>query len=289
MRVVVLMGGKSAEREISLKSGQAVLRALEELGHEAIALDITEDLCERLKEINPHKVFIALHGPYGEDGRVQGLLDLLGIPYVGSGVLGSSIAMDKDITKKILSFHDIPTPRWTCVRSTQEHIDWSVYPAVVKPADQGSSVGLFLVRDELELKENVRKCFEITKKVMIEEYIEGRDVTVGILKNTPLPPIEIKPKRGIYDYESKYTKGLSEYVFLEDENLIKTLQEMALLVHTMLELKDFSRVDFRIDKRGKPYFLEVNTIPGMTELSLFPMACSKIGIDFKSMLNMLLS
>ncbi len=288
MRVVVLMGGRSAEREISLKSGQAVLRALQELGHEAIALDLTEDLCERLREIKPDKVFIALHGPYGEDGRVQGLLDILGIPYVGSGVLGSSIAMDKDITKKVLSFHGRKVPKWICVREKGEELNWDIYPAVVKPADQGSSVGLFVVNSTEEAKEAIEKCLEISKKVMVEEYIEGRDITVGILKGKPLPPIEIKPKKGIYDYESKYTKGMTEYTFLEEEEFVEKLQEIALLAYKVLELKDLSRVDFRVNREGTPYLLEVNTIPGLTELSLFPMACKRVGIDFKELISMLL-
>lgn len=288
MKVVVLMGGRSAEREISLKSGQAVLEALQELGHEAIALDLTEDLCEKLREIKPDKVFIALHGPYGEDGRVQGLLDILGIPYVGSGVLGSSIAMDKDITKKILSFHGIKVPKWVCIRDEKEELNWDTYPAVVKPADQGSSVGLFVVKDQKEAEEAIKKCFKISKKVMVEEYIEGKDITVGILKGKALPPIEIRPRKGVYDYESKYTKGMTEYLFVEDEDLTQKLQEIALLAHRSLELKDLSRVDFRVDKDGTPYLLEVNTIPGLTELSLFPMACKRVGIDFKGLINMLL-
>jgi D-alanine-D-alanine ligase len=282
------MGGRSAEREISLKSGQAVLRALQELGHEAIPLDLTDDLCERLKNIKPDKVFIALHGPYGEDGRVQGLLDILGIPYVGSGVLGSSIAMDKDITKKVLSFHGIRVPRWVCIRSEEEELRWHIYPAIVKPADQGSSFGLFLVRDEVEAREAIKKCLELSKKVMVEEYIEGRDVTVGILKEKALPPVEIRPKRGIYDYESKYTKGMTEYLFVEDRDLAERLQETALLAHRLLELKDLSRVDFRISEDNRLYLLEVNTLPGLTELSLFPMACKKAGLDFRELIDMLL-
>ncbi|MDW8294488.1 MAG: D-alanine--D-alanine ligase [Aquificaceae bacterium] len=289
MRVAVLMGGKSEEREISLRSGEAVLRALLSLGHEAVALDLTEDLCQRLLELKPDKVFIALHGTYGEDGRVQGLLDLLGIEYVGSGVLGSSLAMDKDLTKKVASFHCIPVPRWMCLRSPTEEFEWSLYPAVVKPADQGSSVGLFLVEEEKDLKEAVERCFKVSKKVMVEEYIRGRDVTVGILRDRALPPIEIRPKKGIYDYESKYTSGMTDYVFLEEEGLVQKLQELALTLHRALELKDFSRVDFRVSEEDTPYLLEVNTIPGMTELSLFPKACKRAGIDFTEMVEILLS
>jgi len=287
LKVVVLMGGRSAEREISLKTGQAVLKALQELGHEAIALDLEDSICEKLRQIKPDKVFIALHGPYGEDGRIQGLLDILGIPYVGSGVLGSALAMDKDTTKKILRFHNIPTPDWIAVRYGEKPV-WDRFPAVVKPSDQGSSVGLFVVNNQEELEKALEELWKITKKAIVEEFIEGRDITVGILKQQTLPPIEIKPKKGIYDYESKYTKGMSEYEFLEEEELAKELENLAIKAHNALELKDMSRVDFRVDKSGRPFVLEINTIPGMTELSLFPMACRKKGIDFKLMISMLI-
>jgi len=286
LKVVVLMGGRSAEREISLKTGQAVLKALQELGHEAIALDLEDSICEKLRQIKPDKVFIALHGPYGEDGRIQGLLDILGIPYVGSGVLGSALAMDKDTTKKILRFHNIPTPDWIAVRYGEKPV-WDRFPAVVKPSDQGSSVGLFVVNNQEELEKALEELWKITKKAIVEEFIEGREITVGILKQQTLPPIEIKPKKGIYDYESKYTKGMSEYEFLEEE-LAKELENLAIKAHNALELKDMSRVDFRVDKSGRPFVLEINTIPGMTELSLFPMACRKKGIDFKLMISMLI-
>ncbi len=287
MKVAVLMGGPSSEREISLKTGRAVAQALRDLGHEVYELDLDEDLCFKLKEIKPDKVFIALHGYMGEDGRVQGFLDVLGIPYTGSGVLGSALAMDKDVTKKILSYEGIPTPRWKAVRE-DEDVNWDIFPAVVKPADHGSSVGLKVVENERELKEASKELFRITEKILIEEFIRGRDMTVGVLRGKALPVIEIRPKKGIYDYESKYTKGASEYLFLEDEELSKKLQEIALKVHRALELGDFSRIDFRVDEKGNPYVLEANTIPGLTELSLFPMACKKAGIEFKDMLSLML-
>lgn len=207
---------------------------------------------------------------------------------MGSGVLGSAIAMDKDITKKILSFHGIKVPRWQAVRSPSE-VSWDIFPAVVKPADQGSSVGLFVVNNIKEARDAVAQCLEFSKKVLIEEFIKGKDITVGVLKDTALPPIEIRPKKGIYDYESKYTKGMSEYVFVEDGELVKQLQDIALEVHKALELKDLSRIDFRVSEEGVPYVLEANTLPGMTELSLFPMACKRAGIDFAKMLDILLS
>ncbi|HIQ31094.1 MAG TPA: D-alanine--D-alanine ligase [Aquifex aeolicus] len=283
MKVVVLMGGKSSEREVSLKTGRAVAEALRKLGHEVFELDLTPQLpCEILK-IKPDKVFIALHGAYGEDGRVQGMLDILGIPYTGSGVLGSAIAMDKDITKKLLKAEGIPTPAWVCVRKGKELPRWEKFPAVVKPADQGSSVGLTVVENASQLKEAFEKLFTLSEKLIVEVFVKGRDMTVGVLKGRALPAIEIKPKKGVYDWESKYVKGRTEYTFLEEEGLARKLQDIALRVHDLLELGDVSRVDFRVDEGGNPYVLEVNTVPGMTELSLLPMACRKAGIDFVSM------
>ncbi len=289
MKIVVLMGGRSSEREVSLRTGRAVSEALRELGHEVVELDLTPDLACKLLDIKPDKVFIALHGPYGEDGRVQGLLDIMGIPYTGSGVLGSAIAMDKDVTKRLLRSEGIPTPEWVCVRKDEGIPPWREFPAVVKPADQGSSVGLRVVKDPRALEEAVKELFQLSEKVLIESFVEGRDMTVGILKGKALPALEVKPKRGIYDYESKYTPGATDYLFLEEKELERELQEIALKVHRLLELKDVSRVDFRVDAEGKPYVLEVNTVPGMTELSLLPMAAKRAGIDFKELLSIILS
>ncbi len=283
------MGGRSSERDISLKTGRAIADALMRLGHEVVELDLEPDLACRLLDLKPDKVFVALHGPYGEDGRVQGLLDLLGIPYTGSGVLGSALAMDKDITKRLLLSEGIPTPKWVCFRKGEPSPGWDSFPAVVKPADQGSSVGLSVVRSVEELELSVKELFALTDKVLVESFVEGRDMTVGILKDRALPVIEVRPKKGIYDYESKYTKGATEYLFLEDQDLSRELQEIALKVHRLLSLKDMSRVDFRVDTNGRPYVLEVNTVPGMTELSLFPMACQRAGISFEEMLSIILS
>lgn len=282
------MGGRSSEREISLKTGRAVAEGFRKLGHEVIEIDTEQGFPMNLIEAKPDLVFIALHGPYGEDGRVQGLLDMLGFRYVGSGVLGSAMAMDKNITKKILRCEGIPTPDWLCIRKGKKYY-WDRFPAVVKPADQGSSVGLHVVKKEKELHKALKDIFKITDRAIVEPFIHGRDMTVGILKDRALPVIEIRPRRGIYDFKSKYTKGETDYLFLEEDILASRLQEIALKVHRALELKDFSRVDFRVDEEGNPYVLEVNTIPGMTELSLFPMACAKEGIDFTRMLSIIIS
>ncbi len=282
------MGGKSSEREISLKTGRAVSKALRELGHEVIEMDVDENLSCKLLKIKPDKVFIALHGKYGEDGCVQGMLELMNIPYTGSGVLASAVCMDKDTTKKVLSFHGIKTPHWQAVCGVEE-LEWDIFPAIVKPSSQGSSVGLYMVEDSKELEEAVRRVLSTDRKVIVEEFIEGEDITVGILKGEALPPIRIIPKHRLYDYESKYTKGMTKYEIYDDEYIAKKLQKIAIRISKILDLRDFSRIDFRLDREGVYYFLEVNTIPGMTELSLLPMACKEKGIDFNELINIIIS
>ncbi len=289
MRIVVLMGGRSSEREISLKTGKAVAEGLRELGHEVIEMDLTSDAPCKLLEIKPDKVFIALHGTYGEDGRIQGMLDILGIPYTGTGVLGSSICMRKDITKKLLEYHGINTPRWIVPTNEEETKAWNIFPCIVKPVDEGSSVDLYICNSKNELAEIISNLWNKGKSVMVEEFIKGKDVTVGLLKGKPLPPIEIRPKKGIYDYESKYTKGKTEYVFLEDKELTDQLYKISSLINDIFELKDMARIDFRITDEKDIFTLEINTIPGMTELSLLPMASKKVGIDFRELLHIIIS
>ncbi len=289
MRIVVLMGGRSSEREISLKTGKAVAEGLRELGHEVIEMDLNSNTPCKLLEIKPDKVFIALHGAYGEDGRIQGMLDILGIPYTGTGVLGSSICMRKDITKKLLEYHGIKTPRWLVPENEEEVKAWNIFPCIVKPIDEGSSVDLYICNGEDELAETTLNLWKKGKKIMVEEFIKGKDVTVGLLKGKPLPPIEIRPKKGIYDYESKYTKGKTEYVFLEDKELTDQLYKISSLINDIFELKDMARVDFRITDKKEIFTLEINTIPGMTELSLLPMASERMGIDFRELLHIIIT
>ncbi len=283
------MGGRSSEREISIKTGMSVAEGLKKLGHEVITMDLTENTpCDLLK-INPDKVFIALHGSYGEDGRVQGMLDILGIPYTGTGVLGSAVCIRKDITKKLLEYHRIKTPKWTFPKKVQDIESWDIYPCIIKPADEGSSIDLYKVNSREELFRISERLLKLGKKLLIEEYIEGDDVTVGIIKNELLPPIVIKPRGGLYDYESKYTKGRSDYIFLEDKELTYKLHEISSVINDIFELKDMARVDFRVTDTEEIFVLEINTVPGMTELSLLPMACKRIGMDFQELLHIIIS
>ncbi|WP_461831623.1 D-alanine--D-alanine ligase family protein [Aquifex sp.] len=290
MKVAVIMGGKSSEREISLKTGRAIVKALKELGHEVYTFDLSPELPCKLLELKPDKVFIALHGRPGEDGTVQGMLEILGIPYTGSDTITSAVCIDKDFTKRILQRENVKTPAWEVIYEEKdlEHLRWNTFPAVVKPAREGSSIGLKVVNSLSELKEYAEKLLKKSGKVMIEEFIKGKDLTVGILKGEPLPVIEIRPKKGIYDYESKYTKGMSEYIIIKDEALTKKLHEISKKIYRVLSLKDFARIDFRLSEEGEIYFLEVNTIPGMTELSLLPMAAGAKGIDFQKLIDIII-
>ncbi|GAB6078271.1 D-alanine--D-alanine ligase family protein [Hydrogenobaculum acidophilum] len=286
MHIVVITGGDSLEKEIALKGAKAVEDSLIRLGHQVDVLEIDKDLCLRLKEIKPQKAFIVAHGTYGEDGRVQGLLDILGIPYIGSNTKTSAICMDKDFTKQMFAQNNIKTPVWKAYKQIG-NIDWNIFPCIAKPASAGSSFGLFKAEDDKSLKEAAQNIFKIDDKLIIEEFIEGKDMTVGYFKGKILDPIEIIPKKGIYDFESKYTKGMSEYIFVEDEHISKRLKEITAKIVDIFELKDIARVDFRV--RGDDiYTLEINTIPGLTELSLLPMALKKTGVSFDKMVEMLL-
>lgn len=291
MRIVVLMGGRSSEREISLKTGKAVAKALRELGHKVYELDLSSDLPCKLIEINPDKVFIALHGKFGEDGTVQGMLEILEVPYTGSDTIASAVSIDKDFAKRIVKTLGINTPDWDVFIEERDIREkkWNKFPAIVKPAREGSSVGIRIVRTNEELEEYSRELLKKVDKVIVEEFIEGRDLTVSILKGKALPVIEIKPKKKIYDYECKYTKGMSDYIFINEESLSKKLQEIAKKIYKYFSLKDFARVDFRVSNKDNIYFLEINTIPGMTELSLLPMAAKEEGIDFKELINIIIS
>ena len=286
MEIAIITGGDSLEKEIALKGAKAVEDSLKKLGHRVSVLEIDKDLCTRLKELKPQKAFIVAHGSYGEDGKVQGLLEILGIPYIGSNTKTSAICMDKDFSKQIFVQNDIKTPRWKAYKK-KDIIDWDTFPCIAKPASSGSSFGLFKVEDDITLKKAAQNIFEIDDKLIIEEFIEGKDMTVGYFKGTILDPIEIIPKKGIYDFESKYTKGMSEYVFVEDDSLTRKLKDITKKIVDIFEIKDMARVDFRV-REDDIYALEINTIPGLTELSLLPMALKKMGISFDKMVEMLI-
>jgi D-alanine-D-alanine ligase len=209
-KIGVLMGGKSSEREISLKSGKAVLNSLMRSGYSAVALDAADELVKNLKNRKIQVVFIALHGKWGEDGTVQGLLEMMDIPYTGSGVLASAISMDKGIMKMVLDSMGLPTPAYT-ICNAGDKAKFSV-PFVVKPANEGSTIGISIVRKTTEKYRAIKNALKYDKKVLIEKYIQGQEITVGIVDDEVLPVIEVKPLKGFYDFEAKYTKGMTEYI-----------------------------------------------------------------------------
>ncbi len=295
MKVGVIAGGVSSEREVSLRSGQAVFNALKDLGYNAVFIDAGTDLCEKIKTEKIDIAFLVLHGGWGENGAVQGMLEVMGIPYTGSGVLASALAMDKVASKKIFLYHNIPIPIFKVINK-KDYLNSAFslfpfsFPCVVKPADEGSSVGVNIVKDDKEFQSAINEAFKYGNRVIIEKFIEGREIHIGVLGDKALGGVEVRPKKGFYSYEAKYTKGLTEYILPPeiDEALYEKLKELGLRAHKALDCKGATRIDMIVDQHGDPYVLEVNTIPGMTETSLLPKIASLAGYDFKGLVKEIL-
>jgi D-alanine-D-alanine ligase len=318
LKVAVLFGGTSEERDVSVASGSQVVRALRGQGHEVVAVDTARgviapgeedrflvagvaqkppgagdlDLLRtgdataitRAPELDGVDViFLALHGGAGEGGTLQALLDLVGVPYTGSGMLGSAMAMDKDISKRLLRFAGVPTPDWLMAPVEEARVGAELgYPAVVKPSKQGSTVGLTVVRRGADLDAAIEEAYRYDDEVMIERFVPGREITVPILGDEALPVGEIIVDSEIFDYESKYQPGMADEIFPADlePRVAAEAQRLALLAHRALKLSNFSRVDFRVDAGGGLWCLEANTLPGMTAASLFPKGAKAAGVEF---------
>lgn len=285
MRIAVLMGGLSAEREVSLESGAGVLAALTRRGHDAVGVDWAPgtNLASLLADSGAEAVWIALHGTYGEDGAVQGFLSCLGLPYTGSGILASAIAMDKVASKRVFESHGIPTPPWQILgrEAPIDAIDLRP-PMVVKPALEGSSVGVTLVFDDASLAPAIELARRHRGETLIERYIDGPEICTGILGADVLGSVEIRPASGFYDYDAKYKRDDTAYLVpppLPPAELARC-EEVALETHRALGCEGYSRIDMRVGGDGIPYVLEANTLPGMTSHSLLPKAAAHAGIDF---------
>ncbi|MFH0763765.1 MAG: D-alanine--D-alanine ligase [Candidatus Omnitrophota bacterium] len=284
-KVGVLAGGPSNERQISLKSGEAVYNALIKNGIDAIFLDVYEDVCDIIKKSRIDAAFIALHGRFGEDGTIQKILEDRGIPYTGSGPEASKLALDKIASKNIFVNNRIPVPKYTVFEKENFSIDDAEamgFPLVVKPQMEGSSIGLSVVRENKDLAGALDRAFRYGEKIILEEYIDGREFTVGILDDEPLPVIEIVPKRRVYDYNAKYTAPDTKYLVPAPigDKLSDHAKRLGKLAHTSLGCRSFSRADMMMDSSGNIFVLEVNTIPGMTERSLLPKAAEALGLNF---------
>lgn len=294
-RIGVLMGGLSAEREVSLKSGTAVHQALLARGYDAVAIDVGRDLAVVLASQGIEAAFIALHGRYGEDGCVQGLLELMGIPYTGSGVLASALAMNKLYAKQAFAAAGLlTTPFITLERGGTVRVKDLPFglPAVVKPVQEGSSVGVSIARDEDQLQAAVLDAFQYDRVILIEQYVKGQEVQVGILNDRPVGAIEIIPKNEFYDFEAKYTDGMAEHVFPArlPQDRYRKVQEQGLAAHRALGCAGYSRVDFLVTEQGDCYLLEVNTLPGMTALSLLPEIAQKgAGLSFEDLVEQIIA
>jgi D-alanine-D-alanine ligase len=321
MNIAIFLGGISPERNVSLASGRSVACALQELGHQVTAIDpafgnlqpknFLESLPHNVAEIPPSLpelsnfsprnyfacvnsslldnveiVFLALHGKYGEDGIVQSLLKLRGMSFTGSGVLASALAMDKAMAKIVFERSGMTTPKWIVLEkiiwNDGELERWNNFPCVVKPNDGGSTIGMSIVEKKENLFSAIEHAFQYSEKVLLEEFIEGRELTVPILGNGALPIIEIQPKGGFYDYTRKYTKGETEYICPAElpSEIFSKIQSEGLKAFHVLGCKGFARTDFRLKPNGEIYCLEVNTIPGMTSTSLVPKAAKVVGIEF---------
>lgn len=284
-RIGVLAGGPSNERQISLRSGKAVHNALLEEGLDSIFLDVRNDMDEIIKNSCIDIAFITLHGRFGEDGTVQKMLEDAGIPYTGSGVEASALALDKAASKNVFIKNSIPVPKHVVLGRNKENLGDAGglgMPVVVKPHLEGSSIGLSIVRQKELLEGAVDKAFEYGDKVLIEEYIDGRELTVGILEDKPLPVIEIVPRNRVYDFDAKYKDSDTRYLVPAPipDTVAEDARSLGALAHKALGCRSFSRVDIMMNKSGDLFVLEVNTIPGMTERSLLPKAASAAGLRF---------
>ena len=319
MNITVLMGGTSSERDVSIASGLRIAHALRSRGHDVISLDTATGIIDAARErellaagvqqeppdlqslaamtrqsLSPtlgtlpevrqaDVVFLALHGGQGEDGTLQALFDLCGVRYTGTGQLGSAVAMDKDVSKRLFRDHGVRTAEWLMAPAGVQQVQDTIgFPVVVKPSKQGSTVGLTLVREPSGLEPAIAEAFKYDDEVMLEQFIRGRELTVGILGHEALPIGEIIPKHELYDYECKYTKGMAveEFPARLDPAVAQRVQAQAVLAFKALKLRGYARIDFRLDDSGDCFCLEANTLPGMTELSLIPQAAAAAGISF---------
>ena len=285
------MGGLSAEREVSLKTGEAIYNALVRAGYNACRIDAGRDIAEAVRREAVEAAFIALHGGAGEDGSIQGLLEVIGIPYTGSGVLASAIAMDKEFSKKVFVFHGLPVPEFIVLKrgGRVPEIRFPL-PWVVKPATEGSSIGVNMVDDAAGLAPALEKAFGLSERVIVERRVYGKEVQVGILGGKVLGSVEVRPSTDFYSYEAKYTAGKTQYILPPeiDAKMLGKAHETGLQAHLALGCRGASRVDLILDANGTPYVLEVNTIPGMTETSLLPKIARLSGLDFTALVEEIL-
>lgn len=290
MKIGILIGGDSSEREVSIASGRSIENACIALGHEVVRLDPKDGL-EKIKSLllKVDLVFNGLHGGDGENGKISKYLEDLGVLFTGSDSISSEICMNKDKAKRIAANNNVLTPEWVLV--TNEALSGNIgqlnFPIVVKPNDQGSTLGLSIINSKSQLKGAFKVANSFASSVMYEQHIQGREITCSIVGNIAYPIVEIIPKHEIYDYECKYTKGMSKYICPAEinKNISSYIKEISLKIHKLLGCRHYSRVDFLLDRNNDPWFLEINTLPGMTETSLLPKSLESAGVNFNQIIE----
>ncbi|MDH5586689.1 MAG: D-alanine--D-alanine ligase [Nitrospirota bacterium] len=293
LRVGVLMGGSSAEREISLKTGRSICESLQRRRYTVVPIDVDATLPQQLRAKNIGVAFIALHGMGGEDGTVQGLLEVMNIPYTGSGVSASAVCMDKGLTRVVLQAAGIPVPAGITLQAPfipprpAGHLGW---PVVVKPCTEGSSIGVSIVKQASGWRRAVLKAYRHAQQAVVEKYIPGREVAVGVLGTKIFPGVEVIAPGGFYDFKAKYGKAATRYLCPAPltARVERLLREYSLHAYQALGCRGATRVDFRIHPNGRPYVLELNTIPGMTARSLLPMAAAQQGMTYDDLVEAIL-
>lgn len=296
MKVLVIKGGLSREREVSLKTGAAAVNGLRQAGHEVRELDLQRDpvreIVAAVDAFGPAVAFIALHGTFGEDGRIQAILDCLKVPYTGSGVLASAVALNKLVSKQLFIANKIPTPEYWVFRRGQDVycLQDIEYPVIVKPWEEGSSIGAGIAANFIELQSVIENALTCDSVLIIEKFHRGRELTVGVIGNRDpllLPIIEIVPSKEYFDFQTKYTKGLTEYRVPAalDQEIETRIYEYCRNIFEILELRGMARIDLILDEQRNIYFLEANSIPGMTETSLLPKAAAQSGISFSDLVD----
>ncbi|MCB0391477.1 MAG: D-alanine--D-alanine ligase [Bdellovibrionales bacterium] len=293
-KVALIYGGRGAEAEVSKVTVKAFAKALEELGEEFVQIEADEDLPVKLKQLNPKLALLAVHGKYSEDGTLQGLCEYLKIPYTGSGVLASALSFDKVYCKNLFEKNNIPTAKFQSLDLHQQEISKFTlelsFPVVVKPSREGSSIGVSIVNNQQELVSALKLAAQYDNNILIEKFIEGKEVTIPILKGKTLESVEIAPKQGFYNYENKYQAGKTNYILPAnvEKRTLERLKEITIEACQLLKVRSYARVDFMLDKNENPYIMEVNTLPGCTPTSLVPKAAAHAGIEFKEFIRQIM-
>jgi D-alanine-D-alanine ligase len=297
----VLMGGMSGEREVSLRSGRNCLTALESLGYSVVAIDVLQDVAQRLDEEQVEVAFLALHGRYGEDGTIQGLLEIMGVPYTGSGVLASALGMNKIASKKVVRESGIQTPDYCEIKAAEDPnlaadrvVDRLGVPVMVKPCEEGSSLGVSKCNDRQELADCLKDALPKYGAMFAEQFVTGTETTIGVIQRDgrleALPILELVPKKEFYDFEAKYTEGMTEFILPARlaPPVYEKAQQTATQAFEAIGCRGYARIDVMVDRGGSPWFIEVNTLPGMTELSDLPAQARAAGMSYEELVETIL-